>query len=178
MAEALDRTMLRWYVIYAKRAGEVIAELNLKRQGYEVYSPRLAQVLRCRGCWQERFVALFSRYLFLRLSKGSHALDPVRSKVGVAGVVRFGSSCATATDQLIRDLQEIADSQSGLHRLDIPALPEPGAKVIVANGPFDGFEGFFERESCDERVIVLLSLLGRNTRVHAPLESVLPGLSA
>ena len=79
---------------------------------------------------------------------------------------------------MIRVLQARSDSQSGLHRLEAPALPEPGTAVKIANGPFDGLEGVYERESGDERVVVLLNLLGQNTRVHVPLESILPGLAA
>lgn len=168
--------MMRWYVIYTKRASEVIAESNLKRQGYEVYLPRLAQAVRRRGRWRERIVALFPRYLFLRLNEGSQALEPVHSTVGVVRVVRFGSSYAIAPDQLIRDLRARADSQSGLHRPAVPLLPEPGTEVEIDNGPFDGFVGVFERESGDGRVIVLLNLLGRNTHVHMPIESVMSGL--
>ncbi len=170
--------MLRWYLIHTKRAGEMIAASNLRRQGYKIYLPRLAQAVRRRGRWQERVVALFPRYLFLRLNEGSQALGAVRSTVGVANVVRFGPSYAIVPDQVIRVLQARADSRSGLHRLKAPALPEPGTAVKIAYGPFAGLEGVYERESGDERVVVLLNLLGQNTRVHVPLECILPGLAA
>ena len=71
-----------------------------------------------------------------------------------------------------------ADAQPGLHRLKIPAVPEPGTSVRISNGPFDGIEGVFERESAGDRAVVLLNFLGRHTRVHVPLESVSPGISA
>ena len=170
--------MLRWYVTYTRRAGEVIAESNLKRQGYEVYLPRLAQAVRRHGRWLEQVVAFFPRCFFLRLNEGSQALGPVRSTVGVASFVSFGSSYANVPDQLIRVLQERSDAQSGLHRLEVPALPEPGTGVRISSGPFDGIERVFERESGDVRAVVLLNILGGHTRVHVPLESVLSGLSA
>ena len=170
--------MLRWYVIHTKWANETLAESNLKRQGYEVYLPRLAQKVRCRGGVREQIVALFPRYLFLRLNEGSQVLGPVRSTTGVTGVVRFGSSYATVPDQLIRMLRERANAETGLHRLPPPAMPTPGSAIKIADGPFDGLEGVFECESGDDRVVVLLNMLGQNTRVQVPIDFILPNLAA
>src|SRR5712671_6899317 len=109
--------MLRWYLVYTKPLTEAIAQANLERQGYEVYFPRAVQTVRCSGRWLERVVALFPRYLFLRLNEGCQALNPVRSTVGVASVVRFGSRYTVVPEHVISDLQARADPLSGLHRL-------------------------------------------------------------
>jgi transcriptional antiterminator RfaH len=170
--------MLRWYVIHTKWAGETVAESNLQRQGYEVYLPRLAQTVRRRGRLQERIVPLFPRYLFLRLHEGSQVLGPVRSTTGVTNVVRFGSSYATVPEQLIQVLQARADPETGLHRMPAPALPAPGSTIKIADGPFDGLEGVFECESGEDRAVVLLNMLGRNTRVQIPIDFILPNLAA
>jgi transcriptional antiterminator RfaH len=169
--------MLRWYVIHTKWAGETLAESNLQRQGYEVYLPRVAQTVRRRRRLQERIAPLFPRYLFLRLNEGSQVLGPVRSTTGVTSVVRFGSSYATVPDQMIRLLQARADPQTGLHRMPPPPLPKPGSTIKIADGPFDGLEGVFECESGDDRVVVLLNLLGQNTRVQVPIDYILPDLA-
>jgi transcriptional antiterminator RfaH len=169
--------MLRWYVIHTKWAGETVAESNLQRQGYEVYLPRLQQTVRRRRRLQERIVPLFPRYLFLRLNEGSQVLGPVRSTTGVTSVVRFGSSYATVPDQLIRALQARADPETGLHCMPPPALPAPGSAIKIAEGPFDGLEGVFECESGENRAVVLLNMLGRNTRVQVPIDYLLPDLA-
>ena len=174
----LTRTMMRWYVIHTKWAGEPIAESNLQRQGYEVYLPRLALTVRRRRRLQERIVPLFPRYLFLRLKEGSQVLGPVRSTTGVTSVVRFGSSYATVPDQLIRVLRARADLETGLHRMPPPTLPAPGSTIKIADGPFDGLEGVFECESGEDRAVVLLNMLGQNTRVQVPIDYILPNLAA
>lgn len=166
--------MLRWYLIHSKPAGEITAQANLKRQGYEVYLPRLVQPVRHRERWQEKVVPLFPRYLFLGLREGCQALGPVRSTVGVANVVRFGSKYAIVPDQVIRNLRSRADSLSGLHRLDSPSSLEPGMPVKIAHGPFDGIEGVFQRGAGAERVVVLLNLLGQDSPVRVPVDAILP----
>jgi transcriptional antiterminator RfaH len=170
--------MTRWYLIHTKSGAEATAEAHLERQGYEVYLPRLAEVVRRRSRWQERVVPLFPRYLFLRLDQGSQVLCPVRSTRGVTNVIRFGSDYAIVPDQLIQAIQARADAETGLHRLPPPALPARGSTVRLANGPFEGVEGIFVCKSGDDRVVVLLNLLGRETRVQVPIHSILPSLAA
>jgi transcriptional antiterminator RfaH len=166
--------VLRWYVIHTKASAEVVAQVNLERQGYEVYLPRLVQCVMRRQQRRERIVALFPRYLFLRLCEGSQPLGPVRSSVGVSGVVRFGYRYALIADETIRHLQARADPLTGLHRLSGPAPLACGAAVRIGAGPFDGLEGIFQREDGAERVVVLLNLLGHDTPVRVPAEWILP----
>ena len=81
---------MRWYLIHTKPTREVAAEVNLQRQGYQVYYPRLLRPTLVNGRWIDRVASLFPRYLFLRLAVGRQAMGPVRSTVGVANIVRFG----------------------------------------------------------------------------------------
>jgi transcriptional antiterminator RfaH len=164
--------MRRWYLIYTKPASEALALENLARQRYEAYMPRLLQTVRRGGRRFERTGPLFPRYLFLRLNEGEQALGPVTSTVGVRGVVRFGNRYTIVPDHVVRDLQQRADPVTGLHRLNCGAKLRPGAAVRIRLGPFDGLEGVFERDAGAERVFVLLRLLGHETAVCVPSESI------
>jgi transcriptional antiterminator RfaH len=166
--------MLRWYLIQSKPNAEENARVNLERQGYEVYFPRLLQTARHAGHWRERITALFPRYLFVRLETGQQSLGPVRSTVGVANAVRFGSRYAIVPDEVVLELREQADPETGLHRLSRRAALLRGSPVRVTAGPFDGLEGLFEREAGSERVIVLLRLLGQDAPVRIPCDFVVP----
>jgi len=165
--------MLRWYLIHTKPSGEALAERNLDRQGYDVYLPRALQAVRSGGRWRDRIVALFPRYLFLRLNEGLQALTPVRSTLGVAGVVRFGARYTIVPDQVICELRARADPVSGLHRLSCRSRLFAGAAVRISTGPFEGLEGVFERQAGADRVVVLLRLLGQNASVCDSIDSVL-----
>lgn len=170
--------MARWYLLQSKLSAESVAQVNLERQGYEVYLPRLLRPTRRRGRWREQIVALFPRYLFLHLEEGGQSLGPVRSTLGVNDVVRFGVSPAIVPDHVVADLRSRADAATGLHRLDCAAALQPGTRVRVTSGPFDGLEGIFEREAGPDRVVLLLNLLGRDTRVRIPVDSVVPSREA
>jgi transcriptional antiterminator RfaH len=164
--------LLRWYLIHTKPAAERLAQVNLERQGYEIYLPRLLQLRLWPRRAHRRIVPLFPRYLFLRLNQGHQPLNPVRSTLGVAGVVRFGSCYTVVPDRVIRELQSRADPVSGLHTLRPAAPLAPGTPVAVRSGPFSGLNGIFERPAGAERVVVLLRLLGQDASVCVPLEAV------
>jgi transcriptional antiterminator RfaH len=163
-----------WYLIHTKAAAERVASANLEYQGYRVYHPRLIRRTRVRGRWLDRIASLFPRYLFLQLDAGRQALAPVRSTVGVANVVRFGSEFASVPDSVVEGLRQRADPQSGLHRLADQGHFERNSPVRLIGGLFDGLEGVFVRESGAERVWVLLNILGHSTAVRIPAALVVP----
>jgi transcriptional antiterminator RfaH len=171
---AMAESAVRWYLIHTKPGREAVAEVNLRRQGYLVYYPRLLRSTRLRGRWVDRIAALFPRYLFLGLAVGQQEIGPVRSTLGVANVVRFGCDYTPVPDAVVEDLRMRADPETGLHRLHAHAAFKAGSKVRIVDGAFDGLEGVFHRESGDERVVLLLGLLGRDTLVQVPAAFVMP----
>lgn len=168
---------LRWFLVRAKPSSETTAQLNLERQGYRVYYPRLLRPTLYRGRWIERIVALFPRYLFIQLDAGRQSLAPVRSTAGVANIVSFGLERAIVQDAVVDGLIQRADPETGLHHLKHTAF-ESGAKVRILSGALSGLEGIFEREAGKDRVVVLFSLLGGTVSVHVPASSVGPGYAA
>lgn len=174
-SEISNRRNARWYLVHTRPACERVAQFNLERQGYRVYYPRLLQPVRARGRWIERVVSLFPRYVFLHLEVGCQPLAPAQSTVGVTTVVRFGFDYAVVPDKVIEGLRGRADPATDLHHLRLQKrLLAPGAKVRIVAGAFDGLDGVFQRQSGDERVIVLLKLLGEDTPVSLLSGFVMP----
>lgn len=148
-----------WYAVLCKPRGEEAAAANLQNQGYAVYLPRLLGRHRRQGKWVERIEPLFPRYLFLRPRDETQSLAPVRSTPGVSSLVRFGGQPAVVSDALIEELRARQDAAAGMH-LQYTAF-KPGATVRFVEGPFTGLEGIFSKETGEERVMVLLDLLGK-----------------
>jgi transcriptional antiterminator RfaH len=165
--------MLRWYLVRTKPNAEARAHAHLNRQTYSVYLPQLLQSVPWRGRWRDRIVPLFPGYLFLHLDEGRQPLAPVRSTLGVAGLVRFGESYAIVPDQIVGELRARADPESGMHRLNVPARLSPGESVRIFAGPFAGLEGIYQRETGSDRAIVLLCVLGQTASVGVPVGNVL-----
>ncbi len=152
--------MKRWLAVHTKPKQECIAEENLARQYFEIYQPRIKLPRRRRGKWKDVIEPLFPRYLFIRLEFGKDDISPIRSTTGVIRIVQFGGQLATVPDALIDSLKTREDPASGLYLLDEPIFKK-GDEIIVQRGAFAGVKGIFETTSGEERVIILLNLMGK-----------------
>lgn len=154
---------LPWYVVHTKVRQEQAARENLARQGYSVYLPRIKRLKRIRGHQQAQLEPLFPRYLFLQPGSSAHSIAPVRSTSGVATIVRFGQEPAVMRPET---LNHIADFETRWNQSeDIEISPfKCGGRVRVVDGPLSGLEGLISGVS-HERVVVLMQLLGTDTRV-------------
>ena len=161
----MDReTTDRWYAVCCKPRQETIAEVNLLRQGYHVYLPRIRMRLRRRGHWIDAVEILFPRYIFIRLDPLRRSTASVRSTRGVVGLVRFGGQPATVPNEVMGALLQREDAGSGLHQDQRP-LFSTGEAIKLVEGPLTGMEGVFAQQDGDKRVIVLLELMGKANKV-------------
>ena len=149
-----------WYLVCCKPRQEAVAEENLLRQGFHVYLPRIRIRQRRRGQWIDAVEVLFPRYVFIRIDPLRCSTATVRSTRGVVGLVRFGGQPAVVPDAVIGALLQREDAASGLHQDDRPLFCA-GEQVRLVDGPLTGMEGVFTQQDGDQRVIVLLELLGK-----------------
>ena len=89
----------------------------------------------------------------------------MRSTRGVVGLVRFGEQPAVVPDEVIDVLLQREDSASGLHQDNRPLFCA-GQPVKLMEGPLAGMEGIFAQEDGEQRVTVLLELLGKTNRIR------------
>jgi len=161
-----------WYAILTKPRRETLAEENLRNQGYHVYLPRLQIEQRRNGRWITAVEPLFPRYLFVRAANARQSFAPVRSTPGVAQLVNFGGLPATVPADVIDALkgrEDPATAACGRRRAF-----GPGDAVAFRAGPFAGLEGIFAAESGEQRVVVLLELLGKLNRVKVDRNWLVP----
>lgn len=154
-----------WYVVHTKPQQEQIASTNLTRQGYAVYLPRLKVLKRSRRlrCQELQFEPLFPRYLFFQPGTVGHSIAPVRSSLGVTGVVRFGQTLAIVKQDIVQSIREFELRQNQADLEEISPFRN-GGRVQVVDGPLVGMEGLVSSVS-QERVVVLMQLLGHDARV-------------
>ena len=153
-----------WFVVQTKPKKEREAQNHLERQGFETRLPLLRRSVRRRGRWREAIEPLFPRYLFICLTLGADNIAPIRSTRGVIDLVRFGGDPVPLPAGFVEELDAKAANPSGVHEPEQLTF-EPGDLVVIMEGPFAGTVGRFEAESGESRVLLLLELLGRSSRV-------------
>ena len=159
--------MQSWFAVLTKPRSEAIAHDNLRRQGYACLWPRVRRALRGPDGVRERVECLFPNYLFLHADPETESLAPVRSTRGALGLVRFGGTPARVPEAVIERIRARIDAGDGLVRLAAPELA-PGTRVRVRQGPLSGIEAVFLADSGNERVRLLLDLLGTTREVVLP----------
>lgn len=153
-----------WYVVFSKPRQEQRALEQLVRQEYEVYLPMLTQWQRKSGNWLSRTAPMFPRYLFLRPTRAEQSIGPVRSTFGVSNLVRFGVEMARVRPSLISAIHQLEVEQAQRHAEPPGSQLKPGTRVQVEEGPFAGLAGVV-KASAQQRVIILLEILGKEARV-------------
>lgn len=165
--------MERWYVVCCKPRQETVAEDNLRRQDFQVYLPRIRITRRRLGKWLDVVEPLFPRYIFIRIDPNQRSIAPIRSTRGVFGLIRFGGQPAVVPDEIVDALLRREDPDAGLHRDGRP-LFSVGEAVKLVDGPLAGMEGIFNQEDGEQRVIVLLDLLGKTHKTSVNRDWVAP----
>lgn len=159
-AESGERS---WYLVYSKPRAEAQAVTHLERQGYRCYLPRLNVTRTVRGKLTGHVEPMFPRYLFIHLDTRKDNWAPIRSTVGVSSLVRFGNRPAMVPDSLVEMLIERENAQ-GLQTPPRRAF-QAGERVRIYEGPFKDYEAIFLASNSNERVLVLLQILGKDSRV-------------
>jgi transcriptional antiterminator RfaH len=162
-----------WFLVRTEMRRENTANERLSSQGYQIYFPRISRRVRRQGKRIRQIFPLFPQYLFLQLLTGEQSIAPVRSTKGVLGIVKFGASYAIVPDRIVSLLQKKAHPETGLYHIEERRL-WPNKPIRVNGGTFDGLEGIFLRDCGEDRVLILLSVLGQSTPVKIPETQVEP----
>ncbi len=163
-----------WYAVYTKMQLEVWAKNNLEERGFEVYLPRYLKQRRHARRTEIVPHPLFSRYLFVNVDIDAGHRPRVNTAPGVAYLVSFGDRPAAVADAIIEEIKS-RENEDGYVRLGRGQKFAKGDRVKISDGALCDHVGLFQTGTDNERVVILLDLLGRLTRVKVPLDSLVPG---
>src|SRR5262245_42905812 len=150
-----------WLVVQTKRYKERAVEASLVRDGVPTYLPLLRQ-------WPRPAVGgdvgpMFPGYVFCQPDP-SH-LSGLASCSGALRLVTFGDTPARVASEVIAYLRGRAGTDGVIEMNPVVA----GRPVTITGGPLRGLEAIIERRlTARQRVLVLLDLLHRPTRVELP----------
>jgi len=160
---------MRWYAIQTKVNREKDVERRLKDLRLEVFLPWMRARRRIGSRFHWVLAPLFPGYVFCRLDMVVSG-KAARYSPGVKDFLTFGSRIAEVSENIIEVLRERCPG--GVAEID-PVNAKPGDIVRINEGPFSGLEAIFEEKlKGSERVAVLLDILGRQTRIVLPSETI------
>ena len=159
------QTVQAWYLLQLKANSMQIAVRNLHRQGFRTFLPMQEATIRVQGRFKTGQKPLFPGYLFVEFDPDRGLWRKVNSTLGVARIVSFGSRPAAVPPALVSGLMARCDADG---TLDVTLKLEPGDTVQVVSGPFAQFIAEVEHIDPQQRVWLLLDLMGRTVRTAVP----------
>lgn len=162
--DAAIETQARWFVAHTQPHAEARAVLNLERQGFATYLPRYQKLRRHARRADIAAVPVFPRYVFVSIDLARQRWLSIRSTSGVSRLVCQGDAPVPVPTGIVEGLIGRHDA-AGFVRLLAPRGVRPGDRVRVLGGAFEEALGLFEGMSDDQRVTILLDMLGRKVRV-------------
>jgi transcriptional antiterminator RfaH len=150
-----------WRVLQTRRYKERTAEVCLTHQGLRTYLPLLGQWP--RPAFGSKIGPMFPGYLFVWAAP--REFPRVGSTPGVRSLVAFGGVPGWL-DEAVVDFLRAREGADGVIR---PNRPLARTEVVITDDPLRGLAAVVERRlTARQRVLVLLDILQRQTRVEAP----------
>jgi len=163
--------MDRWYVAQTHSHAESQARAHLERQGFRVYLPQYTKRRRHARRTDEIRAPLFPGYLFVCLDLARERWRAIRSTAGVRMLVSAGETPLAVPDGIVDDIR-LREDASGLVAIREPVPFTAGDAVEITAGPMREQIGWFERLADNDRVLVLLNMLGRPVRMALSRDAV------
>jgi transcriptional antiterminator RfaH len=154
----------RWFVAHTHPRGEERAITNLERQGFATYLPRYLKRRRHARKVEMVPAPLFPRYVFVAIDIERQRWLAIRSTIGVSRLVGDGELPMAVPEGIVEGLMSRQDAE-GFLRLSAPRGLKPGDRVRVLGGAFEDTLGLFEHMTDEQRITILLDLMGRKVRV-------------
>ena len=155
--------MKNWYLLKTKSSQEHVAIKNLENQDYSTYCPTVKI--------KNKNLVLFPGYLFIYLDKEKENCSPISSTKGVVNFVRFGLNFAQVPDTVIKFLKsnELINKEKFINLKRFKS----GDKVQITDGVFKNCVAIFNSSKPQERVVVLMNILGQEQSITIKQESVI-----
>lgn len=159
-----------WFVAQLKPQGLRRAEENLTRQGFSSFCPkRLESVIRS-GKRLSKEAPLFPGYLFVRFAPESHGWTAVNATRGISRLILTDVRKPTALPStFMAGLLARCDARG---MITPPPDLKTGDTIRILSGPFADTVAKIESLADGERIRILMDLLGRETRMSVPKDSV------
>jgi transcriptional antiterminator RfaH len=152
-----------WFVLSTHPHREAEALKNLARQSFSAYCPMIMKHIRHARRTYDAARPLFPGYVFVAQEGEGQRWRPLNSTLGVRSLLMCGELPARLPAGFVEDLKAREVNGS----ICKPEKPfEIGQQVTIQGGAFDGIIGQIVEMRENDRVLVLLDLLNRQTRVQ------------
>jgi len=158
-----------WFILQFKPNSHHLAAKNLNRQGFETFLPLHETTSRKLSRFINTSKPLFPGYMFIKFDKLESEWHKINSTYGVSRLITFNSILKSMPIGFVDSLMKRYDLSGKL--LPIQKLKK-GDQVTVLTGPFANFIATVEKYEDDQRIWVLMDLMGRKSKIQATTDKL------
>jgi transcriptional antiterminator RfaH len=158
-----------WFILQFKPNSHHQATKNLTRQGFEVFLPLSDTTSRKLSRFIHTSKPLFPGYMFIRFNRAESEWHKINNTYGVSRLITFNSILRSIPTNFVDSLMKRYDLSGKL--LPIQKLKK-GDQVTVLTGPFANFIATVEKYEADQRIWILMDLMGRKTKIQTPSDAL------
>ena len=166
-------TGLRWYVAQTLPRKEALASRNLDQQAFVNFYPRFRTTRSHAGKRVPILAPLFPGYLIVQFDPGDHPWRSINGTLGVRHLINSGQTQPRPMPETAMRLI-LARCEQGIITRLVDRF-EPGEAVRIISGPFADRLATIESLRGQERVRILLEILGASHSVDVPVDCLAPG---
>ena len=154
----------KWYLVQLKPNAHQVASRNLQRQGFHTFLPLQEITLRRANRFIEQRRPFFPGYMFVGFDPNASPWRKINSTYGVAKLVSFSEQPCAVPDNFVAELMQRCDPYGVIRT---PEQLEIGDSVQLLSGTFASFIAEIENIDEDQRVWMLIDIMGQTTRLSA-----------
>ncbi|MDB2320691.1 transcriptional activator RfaH [Amylibacter sp.] len=158
-----------WFVLQFKPNSHNQAVKNLTRQGFATFLPLHSATSRRATRFISTAQPLFPGYMFVKFDRTKSEWHKINNTYGVSRLITFNSILKSIPITVVDSLMMRYDLSGKL--LPIKKLKK-GDQVTVLKGPFANFIATVEKYEADQRIWILMDLMGRKTKIKTPLDNL------
>ena len=158
-----------WFVLQYKPNAYLQAVKNLNRQGFETFLPLHDTTSRRLSRFKNTSKPLFPSYMFIRFDRAESEWRKINNTYGVSRLITFNSILKPISTRFVDNLMKRYDLSGKL--LPMQKLKK-GDQVMVLKGPFANFIATVEKYEADQRICILMDLMGRKTKIQTTSDNL------
>ena len=158
-----------WFILQFKPNSHHLAAKNLNQQGFETFLPLHDTTSRRLSRFINTSKPLFPGYMFIKFDRAESEWHKINSTYGVSHLITFNSILKSIPTILVDHLMKRYDLSGKL--LPIQKLKKDD-EVEVLKGPFANFIATVEKYEADQRIWILVDLMGRKTKIQTPSDNL------
>ena len=153
---------MAWFLAQCKPNAERVALKNLENHNFNVFLPLQKLTKRKSQTFQSPLRPLFPGYIFVEIDFVKGDWQKINNTRGVVRLIRFGTFPCPVPHFVMQSLFASCDEAFIFHQGE---MLKAGDEVQVTQGPLSGFAAKIADIGTDNRVYLLLEIMGQTSTI-------------